>query len=353
MTRDEIIALVVAKAREHGLVPWEFLGGAIAESGLVPTAWRQATWPDWSAGLFQQTVKFADEGDQTASPENVALIKRLYFDPAHACDVAAAKFKHWRYNPDVSALQAWCAYNLPASYRLWPNVPNIEQRENYRAGLADAQRILGGASMPVRYNRNEPVHPQEDSFDCSQESLEWALFALGRKPQEDWLEPTMIAEGVMSRGQGLLDATGAGLAAFVRRHYGEYGYDANHEPSISWDWIVHEGANPDGSGHAYPVLIGGRGWNHWTAVRDFDPQRGVLLLANPADGWMGVKQTMTRPTFEALGPFSAVRVWHPDLFSAPAPQPEPVPVDPKAALRERFAVIERELAALKAEMLGA
>src|SRR4051812_28834116 len=34
MTRDEIIALIVSKAHEHGIEPWELLGGAIAESGL-------------------------------------------------------------------------------------------------------------------------------------------------------------------------------------------------------------------------------------------------------------------------------------------------------------------------------
>lgn len=174
--------------------------------------------------------------------------------------------------------------------------------------------------MPkVTYNKHEPVHAQEDSFDCSQESLEWALYALGRKPAENWLEPTMIAEGVMSADLGLLDASGAGLAAFVRRHYGEFGYDANNEPSISWDWIVAEG------GHAYPVLIGGRAWNHWVAVRDYDPARDVLLLSNPSDGWGGVGQTMNRQQFERLGPFSAVRVWHPDLFAAAPVDPPPPP----------------------------
>lgn len=149
MTRDEIIAVIVSVAQTQGLVPYELLGGAIAESGLNPTAWRQGAWPDWSAGLFQQTVAFADEGDRTASPENVALIQRLYFDPEHAATVAARKFKGWRYDPDVSALQAWCAYNLPASYRLWPDVPNVEQRENYRRGLAEAERLLSAIEEPT------------------------------------------------------------------------------------------------------------------------------------------------------------------------------------------------------------
>jgi hypothetical protein len=40
MTRDEIVELIVQKANEYGIVRWEFLGGAIAESGLDPNAVR-------------------------------------------------------------------------------------------------------------------------------------------------------------------------------------------------------------------------------------------------------------------------------------------------------------------------
>lgn len=214
-------------------------------------------------------------------------------------------------------------------------------------------RALQGASPmpsppPYTYNRDEPAHPQEDSFDCSQEALEWALYALGRAPQENWLEPTMIAEGVMTPELGLMDASGAGLAAFVVRHYGsgpepENTLKANNEPSITWDWIVHEGANPDGSSHAYPLLIGGRTWGtggHWSGVRDFDPARGVLLLANPADGYTGIGQTMNQEEFEARGPWSAVRIWHDSLFAAPQPEP-PVPTKPSD--REVLAAVRRQL----------
>ncbi len=193
----------------------------------------------------------------------------------------------------------------------------------------------------VRYDAGHAVHRQEETFDCSQESLEWALWALGRQPSDDWLEQTMIADGVMTPEDGLMDATGAGLAAFVVRYYGEFGYRANNEASIGWDWIVHEGAaNLDGSGHGYPVLIGGRAWNHWSAVRDYDPARGVLLLANPADGWGGVGQVMTKAQFGALGPFSAVRVWHPDLLEPTPDPPAPDPSKLRTAAEIRAALLE-------------
>ena len=158
----------------------------------------------------------------------------------------------------------------------------------------------------VTFDAHLKARPQEEDFDCSQESLEWALYALGREPADDWLESTMIAEGVMSAADGLLDASGAGLAAFVRRHYGEFGFDANHEPSVSFDGLAAE-IGP------HPILLGGRGWGHWSGVRGYDPASDLLLLANPADGWKGVGQTMSRQQWADLGPFSMVRVLHPDL----------------------------------------
>jgi hypothetical protein len=192
----------------------------------------------------------------------------------------------------------------------------------------------------VVYNANEPAHAQEQSFDCSQESLEWALYALGRTPADDWLENTMIAEGVMSADLGLLDATGAGLAAFVGRHYGEFGYYANHELSVTFEGVALEGD------HAYPLLIGGRAWGHWSGVRGYDAVSELLLLANPAAGWHGIHQTMNRQQFDALGPFSMVRVLHPDLL-APAPEPpappepEPVPDPPPPADTRLIRALEK------------
>lgn len=193
------------------------------------------------------------------------------------------------------------------------------ERWDYEAGITP---------MVVTYNKAEPDILQNDSWSCSCTAARWAMRALGRQPAESWFEDTMLAEGVVSQQDGLLDATGAGLAAFLKRHYAEFGYDANHEPIISWDWAVHEGGQPDGSGHQYPVLLGGRGWGHWAAMKDFDPSTGRILLMNPAPAWMGTGHTLDEATFRALGPFSAVRVWHPDLFAAPAPAPPPPPPVP-------------------------
>ena len=159
----------------------------------------------------------------------------------------------------------------------------------------------------VMFNTDLPAIAQNDDWSCSLTALRWALTALGRNPAETWIEDTALQAGVVTRQFGLMDSSGARLAAFIREHWGEFGYDANHDGSISFRDAALEG------GHAYPILIGGRAWNHWCAVRGYDEARGRLLLANPANGHMGVEQTMSSTQFSALGPFSMVRVFHPDV----------------------------------------
>jgi hypothetical protein len=162
-------------------------------------------------------------------------------------------------------------------------------------------------AVRVAFNPNYQRIAQNDDWSCAPTSLRWALESLGCDAPEDWMENSVISEHVVSRELGLLNATGAGLAHFVRRHFGPMGFDANNEASISFMGAALEGD------HAYPILIGGRDWNHWTAVRGYDAANDLLLLANPGDGWRGVRQTMSRAQFDQLGPFSMVRVFHPDV----------------------------------------
>ena len=99
---------------------------------------------------------------------------------------------------------------------------------------------------------------------------------------------------------GLLDASGAGLVSFLQ----EQGINAANNPSASFDDVA-------GAAGYQPMVIGGRAWGHWVAVRmsgatadrpDFD----ALALMNPAPGWMGIDQVLSRGQFGNLGPFSAV-----------------------------------------------
>lgn len=368
---------------------------AAACNSPEPNVWR--SWPSIHAALEARGI--ADRPVQIAAIATVAIETASTFEPVREAfwlseDWRRANLRYYPHygrghiqltwesnykaageaigvdlvsNPDLALDPAVSAKVLAwyfATHGGGPLIPEAARRGDWtevrrlvQGGSAGLDRLLeivnalGGASrMVVQFNPNEPNIAQNDPWSCAPTSTRWALKALGRNPSEKWIEDTMIAEGVVSKDDGLLDASGAGLAAFVRRHYGEFGYDANNEPSISWDWIIHEGGEePNGNGHAYPVLIGGRAWNHWVAVRDYDPDRDVLLLSNPSDGWMEVGQTMNRQQFGRLGPFSAVRVWHPDLFAAPPVDPPPPPPPPPTLTAGQIRARLLELVALISE----
>ena len=209
-----------------------------------------------------------------------------------------------RYALDHARRYGWGAWYGAAARGIY-RFHGIDHSVPWDGTPDDEWDYRGGTSTPGPvYNPNELAHPQEERFDCSQESLEWALWACGRTTQDDWLEQAMIDQGVMSPDQGLMDASGAGLAAFVNREYGALGYTASNESSVTFDALAAEAGR-------YPILIGGRHWGssgHWSGLRGYDAARDVLLLANPAHGHGGVGQEMTRAQFDALGPFSMVRI---------------------------------------------
>jgi hypothetical protein len=119
----------------------------------------------------------------------------------------------------------------------------------------------------------------------------------------EWSEAEVVdglGPGRISPTYGLLDASGSGLVEFL----GEVGITASNDSASTWQEIV------DAAGHQ-PLVMGGRSWCHWTGVRisaaTFGrPDVEAIALANPAPGWMGVGQTMSRVQFEPLGSFSAV-----------------------------------------------
>lgn len=99
---------------------------------------------------------------------------------------------------------------------------------------------------------------------------------------------------------GLLDASGAGLVSYLE----EQGISAANNPSASWGDVMAA------AGHQ-PMVIGGRAWCHWVAVRmgsDAIRREDLeqLALMNPAPGYMGVDQVLDPVDFSRLGTFSAV-----------------------------------------------
>jgi len=109
------------------------------------------------------------------------------------------------------------------------------------------------------------------------------------------LGPTRI-----SPTYGLLDASGAGLVSYLA----EMGITAENNPQASWAEVM-------AAAGYQPMVIGGRAWCHWVAVRigsavTARQSLNALALMNPAPGYMGVDQVLDEPWFNDLGPFSAV-----------------------------------------------
>lgn len=149
------------------------------------------------------------------------------------------------------------------------------------------------------WNWRHPVELQDVPWDCAAASTAWALQACGHPYTEAQvvagLGPTRISPAL-----GLLDATGAGIVAWL----GEIGIGAANNPQASWIDII--GA----AGHQ-PMIMGGREWCHWTGVRVYagliNPEAPHLVaLANPAPHYGGVNRVMDEDAFYRLGPFSAV-----------------------------------------------
>lgn len=144
-----------------------------------------------------------------------------------------------------------------------------------------------------------PRDNQDYPWDCAACSTAWAMRTVGFEVTEQdviaGLGPARISPTF-----GLLDASGAGLVSYL----GEMGIEADNNPSCTWKDVW------SAAGYQ-PMLIGGRAWCHWVAVRvprlnAASDNASEIALMNPAPGYMGVDQTLTEADFYELGPFSAV-----------------------------------------------
>src|SRR5262245_26382370 len=95
------------------------------------------------------------------------------------------------------------------------------------------------ASLP-QYDPMEEVQYQDMSYDCSQQSLSWCVWAWGRTPEDDWMEASLQAGGYMNAQVGCTDASGAGLAQWTNETYGSDGYVASNQNPVSFDELAAE-----------------------------------------------------------------------------------------------------------------
>jgi hypothetical protein len=149
------------------------------------------------------------------------------------------------------------------------------------------------------WNWRLPTDVQDYPWDCAAAASAWAMRAAGFPyTEQDVIEG--LGPQRISPTLGLLDASGAGLVTY----FGECGIGAENNPVASWSDVLAA------AGHQ-PMVIGGRNWCHWTAVRMGTWAVGIInldmiALMNPAPGYMGVNQTLDNVQFAELGPFSAV-----------------------------------------------
>lgn len=149
------------------------------------------------------------------------------------------------------------------------------------------------------WNWRLPTDLQDYPWDCSACSTAWAMRTVGYAVSEQDVI-TGLGPSRISPTLGLLDASGAGLVSYLA----EMGISAANNSSASWDDVM-------AAAGYQPMVIGGRAWCHWVAVRMGSsaiarPDLELLVLMNPAPGYLGVEQLLAPFDFEQLGPFSAV-----------------------------------------------
>jgi hypothetical protein len=120
---------------------------------------------------------------------------------------------------------------------------------------------------------------------------------MGRSTGWGWTEPNVAWEfvrlGIATPQLGLLDGTGVGIVRWLEMQP----YSASSQRAV-WDDVLQLLTD-------CPLIMGSSRWYHWVGVREVG-SAGNLLLANPAPGWAGIYQTMTRDQFETFGDFYAV-----------------------------------------------
>jgi hypothetical protein len=144
-----------------------------------------------------------------------------------------------------------------------------------------------------------PADRQDYAWDCSACSTAWAMRTVGYEVTEQDVIAG-LGPGRISPTLGLLDASGAGLVSYL----GEMGITAMNNPEASWDEVM-------AAAGYQPMVMGGRAFNHWVAVRMGSSAAGstrtvALALMNPSPGYMEIGHWMYPGQFETLGPFSAV-----------------------------------------------
>jgi hypothetical protein len=152
----------------------------------------------------------------------------------------------------------------------------------------------GHMTFDPDYDAGYPAVRQSENWTCAACSWGWLSGSIG--------VPTTEYEACVQIGMpqninpsvGLTDASGASLAAAYSSGPRSW---PSHYSAITWLEAL-------ALAEAGPLIMGGAGWYHWTAVRG--TSHGILWLANPSPNYLGVGDDLDEGEWNAYGPWNAV-----------------------------------------------
>lgn len=201
------------------------------------------------------------------------------------------------------------------------------------------------ATLP--YDPDAVVDQQPDDYSCSLQSTQFLLRSIGRNPDasdpkgDPWMRSQLIPNYITS-AKGLLDGSGRQLATWITEMYGrEMGFKAQATPVTFDDVWAGAGVNP--------MICGGIAYNHWVGIRKRNTD-GTLAIANPAIGYKGIGENISRAQWDQLGPWNCIWI---DRLSTLEPTPPPTPLDWPAELRAILAADDRDSGARLREAITA
>ena len=355
--RDIARAVIATVAIETGGPDLSKRFTPVREAYWMPESWRQANhryYPHDGRGYIQLTW----ESNYRAAGEALGIDLLSQPDRAMEPETAARVLAWFWATQGVKSKDGARWFSLPELCRLqdWEWVRRVVQGGT--AGLDRFTQIitsLGDAPVqptPLPFNPDAPIDQQPDPWSCALQSIQWLLRTIGRNPDasdptgDPWLRSQLVP-ALISPDVGLRDGSGKQLAAWVNREYGaEMGFMAQASSVTFDDVMAGAGTNP--------MIVGGHKWGaggHWAGVRRADGP-DALLLANPANGYTGIQQRITRTEWNNRGPWDCI--WIDRMSAIPAPEPPAPPAVTKAQVIERLrglqAMLDAHAAAEKVEM---
>ena len=339
---DELHPLIFDAADKHRIPRVALLALARAETDrrsdmVEPATLEEAlkTWPAVYAGWARQRVALTDIGelllDPGGNPPPADLLERVINSAKKAGpagDRAAAMLAGHLRDPNpthdqiLNALIAYRAQNTGDP----PAEVDARRRGDYQNALVWAEQQVQAAALPSpvaavitppavggtpvapasvtavtaqptsRYNPAEPTVLQVRDWEDSAAATTWMLKSLGRDVTLANVSEEMLRARVVSTNLGLLNASGADLAQFIKARWNERAFN---KPTVTFDDVA-------GMAGRNPQMICGRSWGHCTAVRNMSADQRILLANPGGTGPRYGQQSLSREQFEVLGPFSAV-----------------------------------------------